>query len=94
MSNPRLPFLVAATFSALVLILTLGLPATSPAYADEFPTWEEVQEARKDVASAEKKVKEITALLEKLEVAQSTIDRIVASDDAQQLAKLLQELWG
>ena len=68
-SNPRLPFLVAATFSALVLILTLGLPATSPAYADEFPTWEEVQEARKDVASAEKKVKEITALLEKLEVA-------------------------
>tara|TARA_Y100000385_G_scaffold241200_1_gene257478 strand:+ start:18 stop:272 length:255 start_codon:yes stop_codon:yes gene_type:complete len=32
--------------------------------------------------------------LEKLEVAQSTIDRIVASDDAQQLAKLLQELWG
>ena len=69
LSNPRLPFLVAATFSALVLILTLGLPATSPAYADEFPTWEEVQEARKDVASAEKKVKEITALLEKLEVA-------------------------
>ena len=32
--------------------------------------------------------------LEKLEVAQSTIDRIVASDDAQQVAKLLQELWG
>ena len=32
--------------------------------------------------------------LEKLDVAQSKIDRIVASDDAQQLAKLLQELWG
>ena len=32
--------------------------------------------------------------LEKLEVPKSRINRVVASDDAQQLAKLLQELWG
>ena len=32
--------------------------------------------------------------LEKLEVPKSRIDRVVASDDAQQLATLLQELWG
>lgn len=50
------------------MVLTLGLPASSPAYADEYPTWEEVQEARKDVAAAEAKVKEIMALLERLEV--------------------------
>jgi murein DD-endopeptidase MepM/ murein hydrolase activator NlpD len=50
------------------MVLSLGLTSHSPAYADEFPTWEEVQEARKDVARAEAKVKEIMALLEKLEV--------------------------
>jgi murein DD-endopeptidase MepM/ murein hydrolase activator NlpD len=50
------------------MVLSLGLASHSPAYADEFPTWEEVQEARKDVARAEAKVKEIMALLEKLEV--------------------------
>lgn len=52
----------------MVMVLSLGLSAQSPAYADEYPTWEEVQEARKDVARAEAKVKEIMALLEKLEV--------------------------
>jgi murein DD-endopeptidase MepM/ murein hydrolase activator NlpD len=50
------------------MLLSLGLPSHSPAYADEYPTWEEVQEARKDVARAEAKVKEIMALLAKLEV--------------------------
>lgn len=52
-----------------MLVVTLGLAPSSPAYADEYPTWEEVQEARKDVAAAEAKVKEIMALLERLEVA-------------------------
>lgn len=58
-----------ATFVALVMVLTLAPPTHSPAFADEYPTWEEVQEARKDVARAEAKIKEIMALLEKLEVA-------------------------
>lgn len=58
-----------ATFVALVMVLTLAPPTNSPAFADEYPTWEEVQEARKDVARAEAKIKEIMALLEKLEVA-------------------------
>ena len=50
------------------MVLSLGLPSQSPAYADEYPTWEEVQEARKDVARAEAKVKEIMELLARLEV--------------------------
>lgn len=58
-----------AAFAALVMVSTLALPTNSPAFADEYPTWEEVQDARKDVARAEAKVKEIMALLEKLEVA-------------------------
>jgi len=53
---------------ALVLVVSLGVPSQTPAYADEFPTWEEVQEARKDVAAAEAKVKEIMELLAGLEV--------------------------
>ena len=57
-----------ASLGAAVLVASLGFPASSPAYADEYPTWEEVQEARKDVAAAEAKVKEIMALLERLEV--------------------------
>jgi murein DD-endopeptidase MepM/ murein hydrolase activator NlpD len=66
----RSPFVwsLLATVGTLVMVLTVGVPLNSPAYADEYPTWEEVQEARKDVARAEAKVKEIMALLEKLEV--------------------------
>ena len=52
----------------MVMVLSMGLVSRIPAFADEYPTWEEVQEARKDVARAEAKVKEIMALLEKLEV--------------------------
>ena len=67
--SPRRFWPAIATLGALVMVLSLGLPSQSPAYADEYPTWEEVQEARKDVARAEAKVKEIMALLERLEVA-------------------------
>ena len=66
---PRRFWPAIATLGALVMVLSLGLPSQSPAYADEYPTWEEVQEARKDVARAEAKVKEIMAILERLEVA-------------------------
>jgi murein DD-endopeptidase MepM/ murein hydrolase activator NlpD len=69
-----------------VLVVTLGLPASSPAYADEYPTWEEVQEARKDVAAAEAKVKEIMALLERLEVAAAQ-----AEEEAARLGEIYYE---
>ncbi len=36
----------------------------------------------------------ISKSLEKLEVPKARIAAVVASDDARQLAKLLQELWG
>jgi murein DD-endopeptidase MepM/ murein hydrolase activator NlpD len=58
-----------ATLGTLVMVLSIGVASVPPAYADPYPTWEEVQEARRDVAKAEAKIKEITALLEKLEVA-------------------------
>ena len=70
----------------MVLLVTLGLPASSPAYADEYPTWEEVQEARKDVAAAEAKVKEIMALLERLEV-----EAAQAEEEAARLGEIYYE---
>ncbi len=69
-----------------MLVVTLGLPASSPAYADEYPTWEEVQEARKDVAAAEAKVKEIMALLERLEV-----EAAQAEEEAARLGEIYYE---
>ncbi len=69
-----------------MLAVTLGLPASSPAYADEYPTWEEVQEARKDVAAAEAKVKEIMALLERLEV-----EAAQAEEEAARLGEIYYE---
>ena len=75
-----------ASLGAAVLVVTLGLPASSPAYADEYPTWEEVQEARKDVAAAEATVKEIMALLERLEV-----EAAQAEEEAARLGEIYYE---
>jgi murein DD-endopeptidase MepM/ murein hydrolase activator NlpD len=69
LSRSRFAWSSLATLGAVALVLGLGLPSSPPAFADEYPTWEEVQEARRDVAKAEAKIKEITAILEKLEVA-------------------------
>ena len=66
--SPRFLWPAYAVFAVVVMVLSMGLVSRIPAFADEYPTWEEVQEARKDVARAEAKVKEIMALLEKLEV--------------------------
>jgi murein DD-endopeptidase MepM/ murein hydrolase activator NlpD len=84
--SPRRFWPAIATLGALVMVLSLGLPSQSPAYADEYPTWEEVQEARKDVARAEAKVKEITALLERLEVAAAE-----AEEEAARLGEIYYE---
>jgi murein DD-endopeptidase MepM/ murein hydrolase activator NlpD len=66
--RPRFVWSALAAIGTLVMVLSVGVPINSPAYADEYPTWEEVQDARRDVATAQAKVKEIMALLEKLEV--------------------------
>ena len=84
--SPRRFWPAIATLGALVMVLSLGLPSQSPAYADEYPTWEEVQEARKDVARAEAKVKEIMALLERLEVAAAE-----AEEEAARLGEIYYE---
>jgi murein DD-endopeptidase MepM/ murein hydrolase activator NlpD len=62
------------------------MPSQVPAYAQKYPTWEEVQEARKDVARAEAKVKEIMALLQKLEV-----DAARAEEEAARLGEIYYE---
>ena len=66
-ARPRFVVSTLAAIGALVMVLSIGVPVNSPAFADEYPTWEEVQDARRDVAKAEAKVKQIMALLEKLE---------------------------
>ncbi|CAB4572267.1 unannotated protein [freshwater metagenome] len=66
-ARPRFVVSTLAAIGALVMVLSIGVPINSPAFADEYPTWEEVQDARRDVARAEAKVKQIMALLEKLE---------------------------
>jgi murein DD-endopeptidase MepM/ murein hydrolase activator NlpD len=66
--HPRAIWSALAALGTLVMVLSIGVPFNSPAFADEYPTWEEVQDARRDVAKAEAKIKEIMALLEKLEV--------------------------
>ena len=63
----RLGYVTGATLSATALVLALAVAPEGPAYADEYPTWEEVQEARKDVAAAEAKVKETQEILGGLE---------------------------
>ena len=84
--SPRQFWPAIAILSALVMVLSLGLPSQSPAYADEYPTWEEVQEARKDVAAAEAKVKEIMELLARLEV-----EAAEAEEEAARLGEIYYE---
>ena len=84
--SPRRFWPAIAILSALVMVLSLGLPSQSPAYADEYPTWEEVQEARKDVAAAEAKVKEIMELLARLEV-----EAAEAEEEAARLGEIYYE---
>jgi len=84
--SPRRFWPAIATLGALVLVVSLGVPSQTPAYADEFPTWEEVQEARKDVAAAEAKVKEIMELLAGLEVAAAE-----AEEEAARLGEIYYE---
>lgn len=67
-ARSRLWWSALASVASVVLVVSVGVSAAQPAYADDYPTWEEVQEARRDVARAEAKIKEIMALLEKLEV--------------------------
>jgi murein DD-endopeptidase MepM/ murein hydrolase activator NlpD len=66
-ARPRFVVSTLAAIGALVMVLSIGVPFNSPAFANEYPTWEEVQDARRDVAKAEAKVKQIMALIAKLE---------------------------
>jgi len=76
--SQRVAYFCAATLAALVLVAGIAIAPASPAFADEFPTWEEVQEARKDVAAAEAKVKQIQELLAGLESAAAEAEQEAA----------------
>jgi len=68
---------VAAMASAL-LALTLGVQPAVAAPAD-FPTWDEVQAAKRDEASAKKQLESLEA---SIETAQAEVDRTQAEADA------------
>lgn len=76
--SSRPVFAAWAAFAALVLVFSLGIPSQTPAWAEEFPTWEEVEEARKDVAKAEAKIEEILELLAGLEQAAAEAEQEAA----------------
>ncbi len=76
--SKRAVYSLWATLATLVVIISVGVTPASPAFADEYPTWEEVQEARKDVAAAEAKVKEILELLAGLERAAAEAEQEAA----------------
>lgn len=55
-----------AMAGVVVLIATLGVPA-GPAAAEDYPTWDQVQAAKADVATREAEATRITAFVDELE---------------------------
>jgi murein DD-endopeptidase MepM/ murein hydrolase activator NlpD len=92
--------LIAALAVAAVLggtAVTAG--PVAPAFARDFPTWDEVREARADVKTAQAEIRRIEGMLEELrnaaaaaEAAASEANRVwVAADEAYQLAHMKAE---
>lgn len=55
--------------------LLLGLGVASPAFADDYPTWDEVEQARQNEASAAAAVRDIEELLTNLEIQSADLAR-------------------
>lgn len=56
---------LVAALAAIALLVTGSIAATErPAYATDYPSWNDVLEARRDVAAAQQKIKEIKAAIE------------------------------
>jgi cell wall-associated NlpC family hydrolase len=55
--------------------LLLGLGVASPAFADDYPTWDEVEQARQNEASAAAAVRDIEELLTNLEIQSADVAR-------------------
>jgi murein DD-endopeptidase MepM/ murein hydrolase activator NlpD len=64
------PFsLLAATLSVLTLIAGAVFVVSEPAQAKEYPTWQDVLDARADEKKTQAKIKELQGLLEELTMA-------------------------
>jgi murein DD-endopeptidase MepM/ murein hydrolase activator NlpD len=92
--------LIAALAVAAVLGSTaIAAGPVAPAFAKDWPTWDEVREARSDVKSAKAEIKRIEGMLAELrsaaaaaEAAASEANRVwVAADEAYQLAHMKAE---
>ena len=58
---------LAAVVAALALAVTTGILGSTPSWADDYPTWDEVSAARNDVAQAEALVRRIESQLAALQ---------------------------
>lgn len=63
---------IVAGGASLALALTLGVPAALAAPDDEFPSWSDVQAAKRDEASAKAQLKKLNA---SIATAQKEVDR-------------------
>lgn len=58
---------LAAIGAALALLVTLGVAGSTPSWADDYATWDQVNAARNDVAQAESLIRQIEAQLAALQ---------------------------
>ncbi|MFC0680536.1 peptidoglycan DD-metalloendopeptidase family protein [Lysobacter korlensis] len=100
MSRTRGMRLIAALAVAAVLVSTaIAAGPVAPAFAKDWPTWDEVREARADVKSAKAEITRIEGMLEELRgaaaaaaAAASEANQVwVAADEAFQLAHMKAE---
>lgn len=68
-----MPSRALTLIASLSLVLTLGL--ASPAYADDYPTWDDVQNARQNEAAAQAEIDKIEGFLVSLESKAAELGR-------------------
>jgi len=78
--------LPAIALVILTFIAGAVFVVSEPAQAKEYPTWQDVLDARKDEAKAEKKIEELQGLLEELTVAYQA-----AEEEAMRLGEIYYE---
>ena len=82
---------IVASVAAALLLLPVGIASSErPAFAATYPSWDDVLEARNDVAGAKQKADELRALIRQLEeasaAAQAEAERLGALYEEAQLA--------
>ncbi len=62
----RLTALIATVASALLLITGSIVVPTQPAFAADYPSWDDVLDARRDVSRAQQQIRNLRALIEQI----------------------------